>query len=44
VWLVTVAVAVALERRGLPGPAERAIRRLAYGRPAPGPVAPVSAG
>jgi uncharacterized protein len=49
VWLVTVAVAVALERRGLAGPAERAIRRLAYGRPpvpptSAGPGAPVSAG
>jgi uncharacterized protein len=33
VWLVTVAVAVALERRGIAGPAERAIRRLSYGRP-----------
>ncbi|QIS41690.1 DUF418 domain-containing protein [Clavibacter capsici] len=40
VWLVTVGVAVALERAGRPGPAEWAIRRLAYGRPA----APVSAG
>ncbi|QOD44838.1 DUF418 domain-containing protein [Clavibacter zhangzhiyongii] len=49
VWLVTVAVAVALERRGMAGPAERAIRRLAYGRPparptTAGPAAPVSAG
>jgi uncharacterized protein len=41
VWLVTVVVAVALERRRLAGPAERAIRRLAYGRP---PVRPTSAG
>ncbi|RII85309.1 DUF418 domain-containing protein, partial [Clavibacter michiganensis] len=32
VWLVTVAVAVALERAGRAGPAEWAIRRLAYGR------------
>jgi uncharacterized protein len=49
VWLVTVTVAVVLERRGLQGPAERAIRRLAYGRPSvrppsAGPGAPVSAG
>lgn len=50
VWLVTVAVAVALARRNLPGPAEWAIRRLAYGRPTTGPAAtagpaaPVSAG
>lgn len=49
VWLVTVAVAVAMERRGLAGPAERAIRRLAYGRaparPTPtGPGTPISAG
>ncbi|MFT2689459.1 DUF418 domain-containing protein [Clavibacter zhangzhiyongii] len=41
VWLVTVAVAVALERRGIAGPAERAIRRLAYGRP---PTRPTTAG
>ncbi|MFT2710647.1 DUF418 domain-containing protein [Clavibacter sp. Sh2126] len=49
VWLVTVAVAVALERRGIAGPAERAIRRLSYGRPPArptpaGPGAAVSAG
>lgn len=47
VWLVTVAAAVALERAGRAGPAEWAIRRLAYGRPAAGPGAPaqpVSAG
>ena len=46
-WLVTVAVAMALERAGRAGPAEWAIRRLAYGRPAAGPAAPaqpVSAG
>ncbi|WP_052129330.1 DUF418 domain-containing protein [Clavibacter michiganensis] len=49
VWLVTVAVAVALERAGRAGPAEWAIRRLAYGRPparpsSTGPAAPFSAG
>ncbi|OUE21354.1 hypothetical protein BFL34_00706 [Clavibacter michiganensis] len=47
VWLVTVAVAVALERAGRAGPAEWAIRRLAYGtRPAAGaaPAQPISAG
>lgn len=30
VWLLTVAGAAALERRGLPGPAERLLRRLTY--------------
>ncbi|PPF52982.1 DUF418 domain-containing protein [Clavibacter michiganensis] len=40
VWLVTVASAVALERAGRAGPAEWAIRRLAYGRPTPGPAGP----
>lgn len=30
VWLATVALAVALERRGSRGPAETALRRLAY--------------
>lgn len=46
VWLVTVAVSVALERAGRAGPAEWAIRRLAYGRPSagPAPAQPVSAG
>jgi uncharacterized protein len=32
VWLVTVVVAVALERAGRDGPAERLLRRLSYGR------------
>ncbi|MCK7636890.1 DUF418 domain-containing protein [Corynebacterium pygosceleis] len=32
VWLVTVVIAVALERLGLPGPLEWLHRRLAYGR------------
>jgi uncharacterized protein len=31
VYLVTVAVALALERAGHPGPAERLLRRLTYG-------------
>lgn len=33
VWLVTVAVAVALDRAGRRGPFEAALRRVAYGRP-----------
>ncbi|RCK69085.1 DUF418 domain-containing protein [Desertihabitans brevis] len=33
VWLVTVAGAVLLERRGERGPAETLLRRLSYGRP-----------
>jgi uncharacterized membrane protein YeiB len=33
VWLVTVAVAVALRRAGSRGPFEVALRRVAYGRP-----------
>ncbi|MFC8190999.1 DUF418 domain-containing protein [Cellulomonas sp. NPDC057328] len=33
VWLVTVAVAVALRRAGSQGPLEVALRRFAYGRP-----------
>ncbi|MEQ3553246.1 DUF418 domain-containing protein [Pseudonocardia nematodicida] len=33
VWLVTVAVAVALERRGHPGPLEVLLRRLVYRTP-----------
>ncbi|MFC7330604.1 DUF418 domain-containing protein [Marinactinospora rubrisoli] len=32
VWLVTVAGAAELDRRGLPGPAEALLRRLVYGR------------
>jgi uncharacterized membrane protein YeiB len=32
VWLVTVVAAAALDRRGLPGPAEWLLRRLVYGR------------
>ncbi|GCD20226.1 DUF418 domain-containing protein [Cellulomonas algicola] len=32
VWLVTVAVAVALQRAGRRGPFEVALRRVAYGR------------
>jgi uncharacterized membrane protein YeiB len=32
VWLVTVAVAVALQRAGRRGPFEVALRRIAYGR------------
>ncbi|MDA2804677.1 DUF418 domain-containing protein [Nocardiopsis suaedae] len=32
VWSATVAAAALMERRGLPGPAERALRRFAYGR------------
>ena len=32
VWLVTVLVAVVLERTATPGPAERLLRRLSYGR------------
>ncbi|MFC7326540.1 DUF418 domain-containing protein [Marinactinospora rubrisoli] len=39
VWLVTVAGAYALERAGRRGPAETALRRLAYPRPAPRPDA-----
>lgn len=39
VWLVTVVVAVALERAGRDGPAEWLLRRLSYGRrPEPLPV------
>ena len=34
VWLVTVVVAVLLERAGRQGPAEWVLRRLTYGRPA----------
>lgn len=34
VWLVTVVVAVLLDRAGRQGPAEWALRRLTYGRPA----------
>ncbi|MDA2812542.1 DUF418 domain-containing protein [Nocardiopsis sp. RSe5-2] len=33
VWLATVAAAALMERRGMPGPAERVLRRFAYGRP-----------
>jgi len=46
VWLVTVGIAVALERRGIRGPFERLLRRLANprpvaaGRPADGPQTP----
>lgn len=36
VWLVTVAYAVVLERRGATGPAEALLRRLTEGRPAVG--------
>jgi uncharacterized protein len=32
VWLVTVLVAVVLDRTATPGPAERLLRRLSYGR------------
>jgi len=32
VWLATVVVAVVLERRSTPGPAEQLLRRLSYGR------------
>jgi len=32
VWLATVVVAVVLERTSTPGPAERLLRRLSYGR------------
>ena len=32
VWLVTVGVAVLLDRAGRPGPAEQLLRRLTYGR------------
>ncbi|MET2715636.1 DUF418 domain-containing protein [Streptomyces harbinensis] len=35
VWLVTVVAADALERRGLPGPADALLRRLVYGRGRP---------
>ncbi|WP_136520467.1 MULTISPECIES: DUF418 domain-containing protein [Cellulomonas] len=38
VWLVTVAVAVALDRAGRRGPAEALYRRLVYRRPAPAPA------
>ena len=31
-WLVTVLVAVLLDRAGRPGPAEQLLRRLTYGR------------
>ncbi|MEV5000693.1 DUF418 domain-containing protein [Nocardioides sp. LML1-1-1.1] len=32
VWLASVALAAALQRRGHPGPAEKVLRRLTYGR------------
>jgi len=35
VWLVTVLVAVLLDRAGRPGPAEQLLRRLTYGRRQP---------
>lgn len=38
VWLVTVAFAVWLERRGKPGPAETLLRRLIYRERRPAPV------
>jgi uncharacterized membrane protein YeiB len=38
VWLVSVAGAVVLDRRGLPGPAEWLLRRLVYGRRPPRPA------
>ncbi|QCR19646.1 hypothetical protein C1N71_09625 [Agrococcus sp. SGAir0287] len=44
VWLVTVAVAVALERAGRPGPAETLLRRLAYPADARARPTPVAAG
>ena len=44
VWLVTVVVAVLLERVGRQGPAEWALRRLTYGRPAAPPSAQRPAG
>lgn len=40
VWLVTVVAAEALERAGRPGPAEAALRRLVYRRPAHPPTHP----
>ncbi|MFC4561511.1 DUF418 domain-containing protein [Nocardiopsis mangrovi] len=43
VWLVTVAVAYALERAGRRGPAEVLLRRLTYRRPEPAAPAPPSA-
>jgi uncharacterized protein len=40
-WLLTVLLAYALERAGRRGPAEVALRRLAYGRRLRGPATPV---
>ena len=41
VWALTVVFAVWQERTGRRGPAETALRRLVYGRPAQAPVQPV---